>query len=140
MSCGVCALFGWIFEIRFLKGVLPNLSTMKANTACAFILSGASLLFWLQECGRAGRRIAQFSGLTVALIGAITLVEYIFGVDLRIDQLLFEDPSTSALTSYPGRMGINTALAFVLGTAGWTMRITDVVRPSRQFATLLRTQ
>ncbi|NEQ22945.1 MAG: hypothetical protein F6K28_28090, partial [Microcoleus sp. SIO2G3] len=42
---GLIVLIGWLFNLSILKSVLPNLVTMKANTALAFLLSGVSL--WL---------------------------------------------------------------------------------------------
>jgi signal transduction histidine kinase len=41
------------------------------------------------------------------------MAEWVFSIDLRIDQLLFQD-STQAYTSVPGRMAPNTALSFTL--------------------------
>jgi len=58
-------------------------------------------------------RIAWISGSIVLLTGALTLIEYSFGVNLHIDQLFMEyyiDP----MASYPGRMAPNTALCFTL--------------------------
>ncbi|PZO37759.1 MAG: hypothetical protein DCF19_18000 [Pseudanabaena frigida] len=43
----------------------------------------------------------------------LTLCEYFFGWDLHIDQLLFRDV-VSPETPYAGRMGISTAVNFVL--------------------------
>jgi PAS domain S-box-containing protein len=50
----------------------------------------------------------------VLLIGAATAVEYLFAVDLRIDQLFFADPLGSHGTSAPGRLAPMTALGFVV--------------------------
>ncbi|MEE9253318.1 MAG: PAS domain S-box protein, partial [Pseudomonadales bacterium] len=49
-------------------------------------------------------------------IGLLTLVEYVFGIQLRIDQLFFEHYIT-VQTSHPGRMAPSTALCFSLTAA-----------------------
>src|SRR4029077_18657153 len=50
----------------------------------------------------------------VSVIAALTLVEYGAAVNLGIDELLFADRPGAVGTPFPGRMGANTALAFLL--------------------------
>jgi diguanylate cyclase (GGDEF)-like protein/PAS domain S-box-containing protein len=112
ISCVV--LFGWAFQIAVLMSVFPGLVTMKANTAVGLALSAISL--WLQVPGESRgprRNIARFLAAIVVLLGAASLSEYAFGIDLRIDQLLFLDPKGSLGTSFPGRMAPTTATAFI---------------------------
>lgn len=52
-------------------------------------------------------------GVLVLFIGALTLAEYIFGIEPGIDQLLMEHYIT-VKTSHPGRMAPNTAMCFSL--------------------------
>src|ERR1700730_12932279 len=107
-------LFGWAFHIELLKSVLPGLVAMKANTALGLAFSGISL--WLLLPGESHTRrghVARFLGFIVALIGAATLIEYLFGLDLRIDQLLFNEAAGAVATYSPGRMAPLTAPAFV---------------------------
>jgi hypothetical protein len=59
----------------------------------------------------------------VSLIGLLTLTQYVFGWDLAIDELLFDDPATAAATTSPGRMGLNTSIGFA--TAGATLLLLD---------------
>lgn len=88
---------------------------MKANTAAAFVLSGICL--YLQTLPTASqffllaRRIAA---ALVLLLGLVTFLEYQFGWDTGIDQLLFSDPPGEILTSHPGRMSSITAANFAL--------------------------
>jgi diguanylate cyclase (GGDEF)-like protein/PAS domain S-box-containing protein len=117
ISCLV--LYGWAFQIEILKTLIPGFVTMKANTAVGLASSAISLWLLLPGESRGVRGgVARFLALLVALIGAGTLFEYVFGWDLRIDQLLFNDPKGSLGTSSPGRLSPMTATALVaLGLA-----------------------
>lgn len=115
-ALGVLVLAGWLFNITLMKSVLPNLVTMKANTALCFALIGISL--WLLQAKRVTRPsfglFAAICAITVASIGALTLCEYIFKCDLGIDQFLFKEEVPAVLTMYPGRMALNTAVNFIV--------------------------
>ncbi len=118
-TLGGLVLAGWALDLEAVKSVLPGLVAMKANTALAFVLAGLSL--WLQAReGASARRwwVARAAALSTALIGSLTLLEYVAGLDLGIDQLLFEEAATALATSSPGRMAPATAFAFLaLGLA-----------------------
>jgi PAS domain S-box-containing protein len=106
---GTVVLAGWALDIAILKCVVPGSVPMKANTAVAFILAGAAL-------GLTRRGGGRWAAAGVLLIGAATLSEYVFGWDLHIDQLLFNDLDSPFRG--PGRMAFTTAASFlVLGTA-----------------------
>jgi diguanylate cyclase (GGDEF)-like protein len=70
---------------------------------------GVALLAFNGGC----RAIAMVCAILVSLLGCLTLIEYIFNIDLAIDQLLMEHYIVTA-TSHPGRMAPNTALNFYL--------------------------
>ena len=110
---GCVVLLGWIFDIPTLKSILPMWVTMKANTAIGFILSGGAL-WQLSHFTPRSTRYAQFCAVFVLSIGLLTLIEYGFGLDFGIDQLLFKETGTAIATSAPGRMAVNTALNFLL--------------------------
>ncbi len=112
---GGLVLLGWVFDVAVLKSVLPGIVTMKANAALAFVLAGLAL--WLSQVERPSwrsLRMAQMCALTVALIGLLTLVEYLFGWNVGIDQVLFQDAPHAVDTPHPGRMASMTALSFLL--------------------------
>jgi hypothetical protein len=114
---GCVVLCGWAFDIETLKTVLPGLTTMKVNTAMGLGCSGASLWLLLPGKSRPLRRYAaRLLALVPMLIGPLTLSEYIFRVNVGIDQLIFHDLKGSHGTSSPGRMSPMTAM--VLLTTG----------------------
>jgi signal transduction histidine kinase len=118
LATGLVVLAGWLFDLPTVKSLLPSLSEMKANTALGFVLAGAAL--WLRLLAQRRRVLAWLPPIlaaAVALLGIITLSEYVFSRDLGIDQMLFNDPG-AAHTASPGRMAPHTAFGFaLLGTA-----------------------
>ncbi|MEG4485034.1 PAS domain S-box protein [Microcoleus sp. D2_18a_B4] len=114
IAIGCLVLLGWQFDISLLKSGFPGMTaTMKANTAICFLLAGGSLRLLQYQRTRLHDRIAQGMAGLIIIMGLLTLSQYIFGWKLGIDEWLFRDFVSSA-TPYPGRMGINTALNFVL--------------------------
>src|SRR3989338_1658230 len=113
---GALVLVGWFLNIQPLKNLLPGLATMKANTAVSFVLAGVSLWLLAPEEAASSREVwrcrgARGTAVFVVSLGLLTLGEYLAGWELGIDQLLFEDPGT---TAYPGRMAPATALSLTL--------------------------
>jgi PAS domain S-box-containing protein len=111
---GLLVLAGWLLDIPSLKSLLPGLATMKPNTALTFVLAGGSL--WLSSSWGEDRRVevlAKACATLTALIGLLTLNEYVFGRNLGIDQLLFRDALTPE-NAHPGRMSLVSALNFSL--------------------------
>jgi signal transduction histidine kinase len=106
---GLTVLIGWHTENVTLIQVLPIFVPMQYNTALGFILSGTGLLALVN-----GNRtwLAVCAGI-VAAIGLSTLYQYIFDLDLGIDQLLMRHYIVVE-TSHPGRMAPNTAVCFSL--------------------------
>ena len=135
---GAMVLAGWALEIGALKSVLPGWVSMKPNAALGFILIGIALFPSPPATLGPGRAsfisgFTRLCGLLAALIGALTLGEYLFAWDAGIDQRLFPEPAGTVGTSIPGRMAPDTALCFVLLAAAREM----VRRPSRTRSTLL---
>jgi hypothetical protein len=133
---------GWGFNSTLLKSGILGAANMKANTALAFILAGISLGLhnhvnyplplvrstkaatdqWSQlQFKNQFRSIAQVCAIGVLLIGFLTLLQYILGWNLGIDQLLVQDQGSGS-SEFPGRMGDNTALNFTfMGAALWLL-------------------
>jgi two-component system, cell cycle sensor histidine kinase and response regulator CckA len=113
VATGALVLIGWVLDVPVLKSVLPGLSTMKVNTALALVLAGVSLGF--SSVGWS-RRLATTFAVAAGMLGLLTVLEYLVGRNFGIDQLLIRDSAVGS--TFPGRPGINTALCFVLLSAG----------------------
>ena len=112
---GGLVLLGWVFRIAILKSIAPELPTMKANTAIAFLITGLAIWFLLKTSAtRLERGIVQVCSIVVALLGLLTLSEYFFNWQLGIDQWLFPDTTIGTGNFIPGRMSPTTALNFFL--------------------------
>jgi len=119
VATGTTVIVGWIFGIEILKSLHPGMVSMKANAALAFILAGTSLLL-LHSSAKSMKmkRVAQSLALLVIVIGLLTSIEYAFGWNAGIDQLLFKDSTGAAGTLHGGRMPFSAAVSFVFfGTA-----------------------
>ncbi|WP_190908697.1 PAS domain-containing protein [Anabaena catenula] len=118
---GFSVLIAWIFNLPVLKSVLPGLVTMKVNSALGFIFSGTSLWFWHQPRQQKlfpPQLLSQFLAVIVTLIGLLTLIQYGFNINLRIDELLIKESINAVATFSPGRMALSTALClFWIGLA-----------------------
>ena len=107
---GGVVILGWLFNIPALTSVFSGLATMKFNTALLFVLLGLSLIARKRQ-----PRLAQLCATIAVLIALITLAEYTFGGNARIDELLLTDKTTrDAGGAFPGRMSIVTAVNFAL--------------------------
>ena len=117
-ALGVLGLAGWFFHLPLLASVLQPFVVVKANTALCLILAGIALALLGQRPENPGARLAgRLCAGFVTLLGALTLLEFLLGWDLRIDEFLVADPLYDRV-NLPGRMAMVTAVAFVLsGTA-----------------------
>jgi len=109
LMLGMVVLIGWYYHNTSLIQINPAFVPMQYNTALGFLLSGMALLFMNTKCKKA----TGWLGSAVFFIGLITLLEYVFGIDLFLDQLFMKHYVT-VQSSSPGRMAPNTALCFTL--------------------------
>ncbi len=114
---GLVVLFGWYTHNLALLRIVPAFVAMAYNTALGFFLCGLGFLLSLAPKSRPARVAALLCGLFSAGLGLLTISEYLFGLNLGIDQLLMKSYIRSGITA-PGRMAFCTALCFSLvGTA-----------------------
>lgn len=116
LTLGVLVIVGWLTHTRTLTNLHPSLPPMQFNTAIGFICCGIGFI-----CTFKGPKwIIRASGGAALAIGSLTLFEYVTGIDLKIDGLLFDQSPD------PNRMAPNTAICFTL--VGATLVLISDVR------------
>ncbi len=135
---GFIVLIGWMFNISILLSPSSGFSTIKSNVGLVFILIGVSIfLLQSKRANKNNRRIAQILAFFVVLIGFLTLIEYIFNINLGIDQILFKETIGAFHTSSPNRMAFSAALNTLF--VGISILLLDIklhrdYRPAQFFA------
>jgi signal transduction histidine kinase/CheY-like chemotaxis protein len=129
---GLLVLMGWHTGNRTVTQILPTFVPMQYNTALGFVACGVSLV--LMAFGR--RPGAAIAGGLAALIGGLTLVQYVGNVELGIDELLMKHDVTVG-TSQPGRMAPNTALCFVLIGLGAVVELLEWPAPRKSLVKVI---
>jgi PAS domain S-box-containing protein len=119
---GAAILAAWLTrDPEVLAWLAPR---MKTNTAACLMLSGLTLMLtaWRRAPRLAGSLAVLFGGFATA-----TLLEYVLGLDLHIDQLLAKDLPSPETMGLPNRMAPNTAL--VLASGGLALLLSRSGRP-----------
>jgi signal transduction histidine kinase/ActR/RegA family two-component response regulator len=111
---GATALAGWALDLKIFKSVFPGFTPMVPNAATGFVLGGFSLWLLITEpVPPLRKRLAQLCALIVAVAGALTLAETLFGWQLPLDQVLFPKAIHALGGMVPGRPAILVAIAFL---------------------------
>ncbi len=107
----VICLLGWF--TNFYGVTNPrNVGVMKMNTFICFAIIIEGLIYY---CWNGSKKLVLITGLVLSIIAIATLSQYIFHINLHIDELLVEDKYYQA-SEMPGRMSLFSAAAFaVLG-------------------------
>jgi len=109
VGLGMVVLLGWYTGNKVLIQVMPMFVPMQYNTALGFVLCGSGMLLGIFN----NRYISLALGILLLSLGGITLLEYISGLNIGIDELFMKHDIVTK-TSHPGRMAPNTAACFVL--------------------------
>ena len=107
-------MLGWIFDILPILKVLAGGTAMKFNTALLFLFSFLTYQY-LNSASLVVRFFRNALQFLVCLVGLLTLLEYIFDINLPLDNLLVQDTRSS---TFPGRMSPATALCFLFLSTG----------------------
>lgn len=113
----VAVMLGWIFDIGVLKSVSPSWTSMKFDTAAAFVLSGITL-FFIARAVEGEVDLAQIilsvTTLAIVLLMGTLLFANVFGVRTGLEDLFVKETVVSAKTIVPGRPSIPAMLNFLL--------------------------
>lgn len=125
---GIVVILGWVFDISLFKTAFPLLPTLKMNAALCFVLAGVALRGWHDQftvhdpnVRKNIRLLILSSAFLIILMAGLTLLQYVFHIDLGIDQGLMQQPEPSGSLAVPGRMAPNTALAFLSGALAFLL-------------------
>jgi hypothetical protein len=111
---GLSVILGWHIGSERLIQIYPKFVPMQFNTALGFIFISLALMCLANN----RRRFAKYIGIASIILGGLTLIQHVFGVNFYIDELFMRHYITTA-TSQPGRMAPNTALNFgSIGVSG----------------------
>ena len=85
-AVGAFELAAWLVQLPALKSVLAGVSSIEPNTACCLALLGVSL--WLRAWRGSPRGgLPMILALLAAVLGALSLVDRLFGWNSGVDQL-----------------------------------------------------
>jgi diguanylate cyclase (GGDEF)-like protein/PAS domain S-box-containing protein len=111
---GLTAMLAWHIHATTILQLPLGTPPTRYNTALAIVCGGLALLLLLV---RRQRIPALGLSLVVTLIGVLTLIQYIFQIDLGIDQLLMRDYVTDGLAhsqSTPNQPGLGIVQQFFI--------------------------
>jgi len=98
VGIGVAVLVGWEFDISFLIRVREGFIGMNPVTAVLFVIAGVSLIRFARQRSKAKSDwVPMAGGGIILLIAVLKWAEYLFELELHIDQLLFRGKAGSAL-------------------------------------------
>jgi signal transduction histidine kinase/ActR/RegA family two-component response regulator len=86
----------------------------KTNTCVSLVVLAVGYVLLLTRGGPRRRAAAAMAMALVGTLGALTLVQYLGGVSLGIDELFARDTWSVESGPYPNRMSPSAALCFVL--------------------------
>lgn len=92
---------------------------MKYNSALGLLFGCSALLVFRYGQGNKNwLRVARILSALVLTLGLVTLSEYIFGYDAKLDEWFFKDTLASSDNNYAGRMSVLASVIFVLLGSG----------------------
>lgn len=112
-ALGALGLLGWLFEAEIATTFIAGRPAIMPNTALSLLMLGlaAAMPFPRASAERIWTVMASVLGLSVLVIAAATVAEYVTGSNLGIDEVLI---SGAGAATYPGRPSPITAATLTL--------------------------
>lgn len=108
---GFVVMTGWELKISLLRHIVPGFVDMVFNTGLCFVLYGGALLATQYPSLKYKRQAFFTLSALGALIGVITLLQFLFHFNTGLDELFVTDPQiVSSDHLFPGRMAFNAAI------------------------------
>lgn len=127
---GLLTAIGWIFNIGFLRDLLPGLVPMKFTTAVCFI-AGGIVLYSVAEGKKESSFIVQAilpsAILLILLLMATLFISSVFGFHTSLDVFLVQE-KVGATTIVRGRASIPTMINFILITVAGALTLAGFKR------------
>lgn len=113
------SFLGGLFSVPSLTQVIPESAPVVPNTSLGLMMAATALMLLMWDDNPESRPLrfstSQILGAVVFCLGALTLFEYISGIDLGIDRLFVRQATHYR---YPGRISPETSFCFlILGSA-----------------------
>ncbi|HKK41135.1 MAG TPA: CHASE3 domain-containing protein, partial [Bacteroidales bacterium] len=109
---GLLVVFGWQNNIAYLETFRFGPVPMKANLGAGFFFIGLNIIL-LRFRNKRILLFARIISVLISVVGFITVMEFIFGIEHGFDELLFR--RTFLAGDYTGstRMALNAAISLV---------------------------
>src|SRR5262245_22600674 len=123
---GGWVLFEWMLRDPSTMGLLPRYQLIQPLTAACLVATGIGVLCVAAE--RSNQQVAMIRRIAAAgllCVGFVVSAEYLLGIDLGIDRLLFSDVVVKEMGApFPGRPSIVANIELLL--IGLTLLLDDV--------------
>lgn len=124
VGAAILVMVAWIFDIAFLKSILPGQPSMKFNTALSFLFGGFLLYASAKPLASGAdlkRAMVLITSLAILAIMIPSFITMIYGHSFDWENMLVEDQNPTPFDLIPGLPSIGTAIAFIiLAFAGLT--------------------
>jgi PAS domain S-box-containing protein len=111
---GVILMGIMLFDIPYFETRFPKYIQIKFNNALIITLIGAYYLLFLLKKTKKNSLIFFALSAAITLISALTLLEYLFSINVGIDQLFVRDRyGIASGDTLPGRLNPQSAMVFL---------------------------
>jgi signal transduction histidine kinase len=110
---GSCAVACWWLRLEAPLSILPGMPVMMANTGLMFVLDGAALLAIVRLRGEVGTRLGKALAGAASALAVLTLLQYMFSIDLGLDELVASTHWLSKAHAHAGRSSPQTSFALL---------------------------